>query len=287
MELHEKLEKIKNLSENEFRKEVLIPLFIAMGYQNVIEYHGKNERGKDIIFHETDNVGEKIYTAVVVKKERIHGTIGKAGSVADVVFIQATQALNEPYIDVYSMDSLKIDKCWVLTSNEIVPSSFEAIFNSMKQYGLDRFLRFYNGNWVVQKINFHMPTFWGDEGSEQIIKAQRAEIVDLYNKKQKAVEVIYRLGRDYETPTHVVEFSSTAVQTAPSGTTLASTLYSGVSGEISNYSERKISRSEILDEFFREGIIEETIRCQRCGTVNNIDKNSIVVICKNCDSQIF
>ena len=74
MDHQEKLEKIRNLSEDEFRKKVLIPLFIAMGYQNVIEYHGRNERGKDIIFHETDYVGEKIYTAVVVKKERIHGT---------------------------------------------------------------------------------------------------------------------------------------------------------------------------------------------------------------------
>lgn len=40
MDYQEKLEKIKSMSEEQLRKDVLIPLFVAMGCQNVKEYHG-------------------------------------------------------------------------------------------------------------------------------------------------------------------------------------------------------------------------------------------------------
>lgn len=45
---------------------MLIPLFQKMGFKDVIEYHGPAEKGKDIIFYETDKFDSKIYTGVVV-----------------------------------------------------------------------------------------------------------------------------------------------------------------------------------------------------------------------------
>jgi hypothetical protein len=288
MEYQEKLEKIVSLSEKQFRQDVLIPLFVSMGFQNVIEYHGAGERGKDIIFYDIDRLGDKVYFGVVVKSEKIHGSIGKSGSIADVAFTQVLQALNEPYVDVYGLEQLEIGRCLVITSKEIVTTCVEAFFQTLRKHELHRSFRCYDGNWVVQQINRHLASYWGDEEADRIIKGQEAQIAELNLYKEKATGVIFKLTQDYGAPSSVFDVSSGAVQKAESSTTLASALYSGVSGEVLWYgSQKRVTRSQLLKNFVDEGIMSETVTCQRCGNVNTIDLNSTGLSCTKCFYQIL
>lgn len=142
MQYKEKLDKIAELSEDQLRKEVLIPLLSSLGFKGVREYHGSRERGKDIICYSLDNLGNREYMAVVVKTSKIHGSVGKEGSIANVVLIQVQQALNEPYVDVYDIQRLTASKCLVVTSNKIVSACMEDIFGTLKSQQLHRALSF-------------------------------------------------------------------------------------------------------------------------------------------------
>ena len=62
------------------------PLFEAMGFHDVIEFHGALEFGKDIVFYEEDKFGERIYYSVAVKAQDIHGSVGKSGNASEVLF---------------------------------------------------------------------------------------------------------------------------------------------------------------------------------------------------------
>ena len=65
------LDGLKKLSEADLRREVLIPLFGAMGFRDVTELHGSSELGKDIVMWQEDLLRGRVTLAVVAKSVRI------------------------------------------------------------------------------------------------------------------------------------------------------------------------------------------------------------------------
>lgn len=63
------------MTEQEFRREVIIPLLSKMGYLSPIEYHGVNERGKDIICYDYNKLNEIDYLSIVSKTTDIKGNV--------------------------------------------------------------------------------------------------------------------------------------------------------------------------------------------------------------------
>lgn len=59
-------EKLKSLDEKELRK-LLVELFSNLGFKEVVEYHGINELGKDIVFYDIDKFSKQTWYACVVK----------------------------------------------------------------------------------------------------------------------------------------------------------------------------------------------------------------------------
>ena len=49
--------RLLEMRESELRKDVLIPLFKAMGYRDVYDYPGSGEKGKDIVMWAPTLVG--------------------------------------------------------------------------------------------------------------------------------------------------------------------------------------------------------------------------------------
>ena len=101
MKYEEKVERLKKLTEFEFRQQVLIPLLKAMGFSDVYEFHGPKEKGKDLIFREVSRLKEIFVHAVVVSKNDITGTVGDTKS-AERILDQVRMALEEPYVDLYT-----------------------------------------------------------------------------------------------------------------------------------------------------------------------------------------
>lgn len=63
-------EDLKRFNEDQLRKKVLIPLYQALGYHDVAEYHGGYEDGKDIVATQFVD-GEKVQTVIVAKSGSI------------------------------------------------------------------------------------------------------------------------------------------------------------------------------------------------------------------------
>jgi len=96
------------MTEAEFTKEVLIPLFENMNYYKV-EYHGgRNEGGKDIIAWRTDEIGDVHLTVAQVKKLRLSAKVEDSRSFSGLI----TQLCQANEKTVPSLDG-----------NEYLPSS--------------------------------------------------------------------------------------------------------------------------------------------------------------------
>src|SRR5688500_12504379 len=94
---------VEAMDEATLRRDVLIPLFKAMGFNGVHEYHGSGERGKDIIMWSDDKLGQRTNYAVIVVAERLSGNArGGKGSAAKVYF-QVQEAFGSGYKDLLTL----------------------------------------------------------------------------------------------------------------------------------------------------------------------------------------
>jgi restriction endonuclease Mrr len=162
MDKKEKLEILRKLDEKRLRQEVLIPLFQKMGFKDVIEYHGSTEKGKDIIYYETDRYGDKDYSGVVVKKDDISGSVSDSSG-AMTVLNQIEQTFDEPYTDIYGLKELMIDRCLVITSGDIKNTAAESIRGKLKKSNLDKLVKFFDGNKLVDLLDDYMPDYFFKE----------------------------------------------------------------------------------------------------------------------------
>lgn len=126
MKFHEKIEKLIALNEKELRQTVLIPLLKAMGFSDVYEFHGIREKGKDLIFREVSQMKEVFIHAAVVSTKDITGSTGDSKS-SERILDQIRMALEEPFVDIYTGKNTHVDRCWVVTSGRILPTSIESI----------------------------------------------------------------------------------------------------------------------------------------------------------------
>lgn len=169
----------RDLNEKDLRQKTIIPLFRAMGFQEIVEYHGTNEKGKDIICWKEDELKGRIYYAIVVKKDNIHGSVGKKNSAAEVLF-QVRQAFNSPYRDIYGLSEVKIQRCIVITAGTISSSAIESITGDLSATNLDRLLDFIDGDKLETLLQKYLPTNHGRIGSIVYTHDQQRNLYYLY-----------------------------------------------------------------------------------------------------------
>ena len=111
---------IGQMKEDQLSREVLIPLFKAMGYRDVFYYHGgSGEQGKDIVFWESDKLETRKNYAVVVKSVNITGQAKSVKGAAGEVATQVQQAFGSEYLDPITTDPQQIHECFVVTNKAI------------------------------------------------------------------------------------------------------------------------------------------------------------------------
>lgn len=152
------LKYLRNLKEDSFRKEVLIPLYRVLGFKHVVESHGQDEFGKDILFKYIDKFGEYVYLASLVKTQDIHGSTSKLGNVSEVL-AQAREAFEIPYLDRFDNHSKKhISMLYIVTSGVIKPKARQYISESLNKgvnYGV---IRFQDGEQILSLLEQNVPT---------------------------------------------------------------------------------------------------------------------------------
>ena len=111
-------EGLKKIKENELRKDILIPLFEAMGFRDVTDFHGTQELGKDIVMWKEDETGSRENYAIVAKASRV---TGNASKVISEIRTQVDQCFGSPY--TVKGSSQTVHKCWIVSSNQIKPAA--------------------------------------------------------------------------------------------------------------------------------------------------------------------
>lgn len=170
MNHNEKKEILKKLSEKEFRQDLIIPLLSKMGYIAPIEYHGTNERGKDIICFEYDKLKEQRFLSVVAKIGDMTGDASTDKGLMNVVN-QVQQAFDNPYEDLFNMKQVLINEVWIMTTGRIVSGAEESVIRTLRKNNLDKQIRFIRDDRLIQLIDTYFGTYWNssDETKESVI----------------------------------------------------------------------------------------------------------------------
>src|SRR3990172_4480874 len=151
-----KLSRLSDMSETQFRQDVLVPLLRKMGDQNVRERHGPAEYGKDITFVEVTPLGSTNY-AVVAKAGDISGAASGKGNLATVM-TQVRQAFELPFYDAEQKRREVVSHVIVWTTGRISNSAETQIVDAMSaQY---RNVSFKAGQATVELLDANIPTFF-------------------------------------------------------------------------------------------------------------------------------
>jgi hypothetical protein len=177
MNPREKKEILNNLKEKEFRQDLIIPLLSKMGYLAPIEYHGTNERGKDIICFEYDRLNEQRFLTVVAKTGDLTGNAATNSGLMTVVN-QVQQAFDNPYEDLYNMRQVFINEVWVMTTGKIVSGAQDSVINSLRKNNLDKQIRIIGDDRLIQLIDKHFSTYWNSSSeTKESVVIQRDRLI--------------------------------------------------------------------------------------------------------------
>lgn len=127
-----------------------------MGASGVRITHGRNERGKDIIFYKTGGLSRDVLYSCLVKHTRITGKTDSSSG-AQTVLNQALQALNEPYIDRVTGKQDKVHTVYVMSPHEPSPDAIESIKAQLKDRA--RQVEFFCGIDLLTLFQEYWPDF--------------------------------------------------------------------------------------------------------------------------------
>lgn len=174
------------MDEDDLRRNVLVPLFKAMGFRDVTLWHGRStEKGKDIVMWRPADLRERVNYAVVAKRGKISGKASGSSSAGEVIF-QIQQAFSEPYTDPITTHVEVIERCYVVTPAEISPEGLEAVKGPLRAQNLDKVTDFITGDTLWELIQKHLP--------------QRA----VWDKLDEAMRVFDERLPDYQVAVHFV-----------------------------------------------------------------------------------
>ena len=151
-------DQLRKLKELDLQKQVLVPLFKAMGFRGVVVWGGGSlEQGKDIVMWKRDDFGTRINYGVVVKAQRISGKAAAGKGSASEVEFQIRQCLASSYIEISSTEEQPIHRCLVVSSKDISKEALHAMVGSLRASGYDRITQFIDGDMLWDLICENMP----------------------------------------------------------------------------------------------------------------------------------
>jgi len=126
-------EELKAASERVFCEDFLVPLFRAMGFQDVVYWHGGPlERGKDLVMWAPGPLGQRVYYGVVAKVKKITGKVAMQHEVLQ----QIQQALANSFRDPTTGLAQYVTQVIVACTHDISKEALEALAPLLEQQSL-------------------------------------------------------------------------------------------------------------------------------------------------------
>ena len=142
----EQLQRMRALDEENFTNEYVLPMFRAR-YRGVYCTHGTDEFGRDVLFWNNDELGDRRDKGAQIKVGNISGS---TKSIQDLV-AQAKAAFSVPMIDESNIQR-NICELYVITSGQIAENAKTQIINGLG-IPYKNIIHFWNGERVLQEIN--------------------------------------------------------------------------------------------------------------------------------------
>jgi hypothetical protein len=129
--------------EFQFRDQFVMPLLVRLGFAVVVNYHGRREFGRDVIFGEVDRFGHFIYYGMQLKYESSVGLKDSHSLVQD-----AEQATHNPFRHPQTGREEYISCFYVLNAGDFSDEARDNFFNITARRGI-RDARLLDGNSLV------------------------------------------------------------------------------------------------------------------------------------------
>lgn len=141
------VEYIRSLKEDDFTRDVLVPLFCAMGYKDV-RFHGGGilEQGKDLTMWREHAVRDRTNYAAVVKATPITGEAATA-----MVIAQLRQAFAHAFRGVTGEDQ-RVHECFVITSHPMKKEAVYTLHNVINAEPFGRYVTTLDGDRIWQMV---------------------------------------------------------------------------------------------------------------------------------------
>jgi hypothetical protein len=163
-------EQIKAMKETQLQEEVLVPLFTAMGFQDVHVHQGTTEFGKDLVMWKPGGFGERVNFAVVAKAKDITGSVsGSAG--AGTVANQIHQCFGRNFSDHVTGEEQRVNHVYVVNSHDITKEAIEAIRSLISNSERDRAVTYIDGDKLWKELEKYTP--------EKLIPGKLREIKEI------------------------------------------------------------------------------------------------------------
>jgi hypothetical protein len=150
----DELEFLQSLSEAELTELVLIPLLVALQYQDVRYTHGTQEYGKDIVCTKRDSLDGRKYFGFTVKSAALDGSVSSSRSIREVYY-QLRQALTTPFINPFDGNEVQLAHVYLLTPFSISQNCIRSLKDELRDLATG--VGFIDGPKLRDLINEHVP----------------------------------------------------------------------------------------------------------------------------------
>lgn len=176
-------ERLEDLSENELRKEVLIPVLShTPGIFQISDVHGTNERGLDVIFCTTDAVRDKIWYGLQLKRGNISGGGSGKRTVKEIIDQLELASKFEHPVAVSPAGKYRMDHFVVAASGRISQTARDEIVQRMEPIPVE----FWDLTEIVRRSKEHFP---------EVLQLSDVELVNYLKRIKDGSEVLDALDQ--------------------------------------------------------------------------------------------
>ena len=115
------------MNEEEFTKNLIMPLLRKVGFKRIRYVHGTDEYGRDVIFFDKDRLGLPIVCACQVKLGDIKGT--QKRKIQNEIVPQLLEGLRTEYRNPETGESYNIQRMYLIISGRLIGTAKEQIYS--------------------------------------------------------------------------------------------------------------------------------------------------------------